>query len=459
MLKLPEFCRPCSEPLTARQQASGRRQIILYSILAMFSFGVINPNVLSLLALRLDPALDNATLSLLFFVIPFASVATVLMGPVVDRYGKKAVFLPLASAAVVMPAAMFFVIGMSSALAPRQIVWILMSLVAAFSVARFAATAGWFPLISDNVPPEIRGRYFGMLRTCWQVALFLISMGVAWFLGREPSMWRFQVLMLVALGGQLSRTVVATSVPEGPLETARSRIGFFRSLWRPLRNRGYRNFLIFIALMSFSLGFQGPFGLRLMRDELAAGDGTIVRLVAFVSLGAVASLYLVGRLVDRFGSRFVFAMLVPPMALLNLIWIFVSPASTHWKIWLALGYFGYGACQFGMSVAVTNMMFSSASRRHRAAYMGLFQMVANVAMGVAPFAATLLARWWTSRAVSESFSANRVVFAARLILALLPLAVLTVMSRRHGGRVRRSAGELRASVGALWPGFLRWRNP
>jgi MFS family permease len=451
--------RPCSSPLTPAQQKLGRRHIIFYSMVSMLAFAAICPQVMSLLALKLDPKLSNSSLAVFFALMPLSTVFSALMGPVVDHRGKKAILLPAYAVGTLFLALLAGLPWLVGRVSGRGLVYGAMGLLAAYNIVRAMGAAGWWPLINDCIPADIRGRYFGILRTCWQVVFFAVSGAVAWYLGQEPSLGQFQVVLIVATAAHVLRSAFAAAVPEGPLEPAsRARSGFFRQLVRPLRNRGFRNFILFGALLHFSMGFQGPFALRIMVDELGAGDNLVVLLTAFGSLGAVSSLYLSGRLVDRFGSRFVFAMMLPPMALLNLIWLFVPPSLGWWKVWVGLFFFGHGACFFGSTVAMTNMMLSSAGRRRPASYVNLCMMCTNVAAGLSPFAASALAGGWSSFAAPGLLSSGRLVFAVRLALGLLPLLMLAKLSRRHGGRLRESAGQFSAALTAFRLPLLRGRN-
>ena len=440
---------PCAAPLTPDQQAIGRRRTIWASVIAMFFFGTLSERVMSLLALRLDQTLGNVTLSMFFVVIPGTAVLTALMGPVVDRKGKKRVIIPFYLIASVFLLPILILPLLTQWFTGRQAVWVLVIVLSAYSVSRAMGQAGWFPLINDNVPSELRGRFFAGMRTCWQLTLFGVSVAVGWFLGKEPEIWQFLTLFVIAHVSLLARAWVIATVPEAPIVRRTHRLSFFTRLGRPLRSKSYRRFLLFSALVFFSFGFQGPFGLRLMRDELLAGDGMIVGITAFVSLGAVSTLYLWGRAVDRFGSRLVCALLVPPMALLNLVWVLVSRDSPLSLWWIGLYYFGYGAVFYGITVAGTAMMLSQAGKVHRGAYINVSVMTNNLSIAAAPVVSSLLAGWWQGSSWAESFSANRLIFAVRLVLTLCPLLVLPFLSRRHGGNVRQAAGAFFGSIPAL----------
>ncbi|MBN1257996.1 MAG: MFS transporter, partial [Planctomycetes bacterium] len=358
---MPFTTKPSPEPLTPEQQKAGQIRIISFSLVVMVITTVFKPQILSLLALKLDPEAANSTLSIFFFM-PFMSIFTVLMGPLVDRVGKKKVMVPFYIASAFFPPLMVLACSLTGWFTTQEIIWILIILVMLRQLMQVLGLASWFPLMSDNLPSEIRGRFLGIMRTCWHLEVFVIGIGIKWFFGDNPEIWQFQTLFAVSFIFSIIRVFILLSISEAPLAGQTEKKALLAGILIPLRNRPFRNFLIFAGLFNFANMFQGVFALRLMKDELGTGDGTIVFLSSFVSLGAVSSLYLFGKLVDRFGSKFVYALLLPPMLCLNLVWILIAPTSSWWQWILAGYYFFFGACLFGCGVAQTTMIFASASK-------------------------------------------------------------------------------------------------
>ena len=423
----------------------------------MVTFGVLNPQVMSLLALRLVPGISNSVLSL-FFLLPFLRVLTALMGPVADKWGKKILLVPAYVFLPLVVLIMALMPGMSGRIQARHIVWSLWGLLVVYSALQSCGLAGWFPLINDNVPPQTRGRFFGTLRTCWQTALFVISLLVGRFLGPMPDLWKFQVLLVISALGIVVRMAFFAVIPEAPLHADHKQVSLLKGLTAPMRDRSYLKFLLFSTLVSFSAGFQGPFRIRIMRDELGAGDGQVVFLTAFTFLGAVLSLYVVGRIVDRFGSRFVFAFLLPPFALLNIVWIFIDTSWPYWTWTLGLLHLAFGITFFGTGVAMTSMMMSAASPTNRGAYLNMGLMVECVAVAVAPLFSSALADALANGSVNPlGLTPTRFIFLLRVFLAALPLLVLPRLSRKHGGRVHTAVAEFPTVARAALRNFARWR--
>ena len=322
-------------------------------------------------------------------------------------------------------------------------------MLAGYAVLRALGFAGWFPLIDDNVPDQSRGRFFGRLRTSWQIMLILCTVGVGLFLGEHPGVWRFQVLFAVALVANLIMTVGIMAIPEAPVTPPREFRSFWQRLSVPFGNRVFVNFLIFGALFNLAASVVGPFGIRCMKDTLGAGDNFVVWMDTLSSIGAAVTLPLWGRFVDRFGSRAVFALLLPPLALVNLLWLAVSPDGGTWRYLVGAYSVLHGICIFGVGVGITDLMLGSARTGHRSAYINISFVVNAVAAGSAPFLGSFVA-WatagWHGQWGVFTLDPNRWVFLVRVPLMLAPLLLVDRLSRRHGGHVGEALQRLSAAV-------------
>jgi len=99
-------------------------------------------------------------------------------------------------------------------LPPRPMVLVILGLLILGAATYNLGTTFWFPLLHDLVPGEERGRYFGKMRTSWTAAVFLATLLVGWFLGEEPELWRFQVVIAVCLVLYFGRNAVLAKLPD-----------------------------------------------------------------------------------------------------------------------------------------------------------------------------------------------------------------------------------------------------
>jgi len=446
--------RPEPGALTPSQMTAGQNRIIFCSVISMLFWAGLNERVVSLLLLRLNPAVTDSTLAFFFALGPATTVLTALTSPAVDLYGKKRIMVPFYLAGAVFLALLIGAPLTRGWWGPTGAVAAMAVLLAGYASLRSLGFSGWFPLVNDNVPDESRGRFFGRLRTSWQIMLILCTIGVGTFLGQHPAVWRFQVLFAVALAANLVMTVGMMAIPEAPVSVQSEVRRFWQRLSVPFRDKVFVNFLVFGALYNLAAGLVGPFGIRCLKGTLGAGDNVVVWMDTLSSIGAALTLPLWGRFADRLGSRALFAVLLPPLALVNLLWLWVTPSGGAWPYVVGAYSVLHGICLFGVGVGITDLMLGSARTGSRSAYINIAFVANALAAGAAPFLGSFVARataGWHGQWGPLTLDATRWVFLARVPLMLLPLLVVARLSRRHGGHVGEALQRLSATMMGLWP--------
>ena len=444
--------------LTADLMRRGQRWIIGSSVISIVFWTGISDRVISLFILGLNPSVTDATLAFFFALGPLTAVLTALASPWVARRGKKRMMVPFYLAGVPFLVALAVLPSLRGFCAASAMVAAIALSLTGYHVFRSLGMAGWFPIINDNVPDETRGRFFGRLRTSWQLMVVVYTAVVGWFLGHKPEAWQFQVVFVITVAANLVMTATIMRIPEAPLAPAGDELTFWRMLAAPFRDRPYTCFLAFGVLFNLAAGMAGPFALRCLKGTLGAGDGFVVWMDTVASIGAAATLPLWGRFVDRFGGRTIFALLVPAVALLNLLWLFASPTDPHWRIIIALFYLFHGIFVFGIGVGITDMMLGSAREGHESAYINIAFVLNTLAVGVGPFLGALVAQRFAGvhgQWGGVTLDATRWVFLFRFLLMLAPIWVVTRLSREHGGHVGEALQRLSAGLLNLLPSIRR----
>lgn len=440
---------PMTHSLTPAEMRAGQKRIICYSTISMLFSAGLNERVISLFVLHIQPDISDSALACFFAIPPVLGVLTALISPLVDIIGKKRIMKPMYLLSAPFVAMLIGIPWLLRFLSPGITIVVLALILAGYYATRSLGFAGWFPMINDNVPADTRGRFFGRLRTTWQIALIICTAVLGWFFGNNPELWRFQVVFGFALLANLVGTFVILSVPEQPVMRRNAAKSFFKMMMMPFRNKVFVNFMIFGALFSLASGLASQFSIRCLKTTLGAGDNTVVWMEMFGSIGAAFTLPLWGRFVDRFGSRAIFTLLLPPLALVNLIWLIMSPDLTGWRIWLGVYYVAHGILIFGIGVGTTDVMLGSSGRAFRSAYINMAFVINTLAMGLAPFLGTLVTRLagdWTGHWGWLWLDGNRLVFVLRCLLMLLPLFMINGISRRYGGEVRSALGHMTRSA-------------
>ena len=185
--------------LTAEQMRSGQLWIIRCSVISVLFGAGISDRVIALFILNVHPSISNTTLACFFALSPLMTGLMVLTIPLAAIFGKKRILTPFYLADVPFLILLAILPSLHGIVAPTTLVMLVALSLIGYGAFRSLGMAGWFPLISDNVPDNIRGRFFGRLRTSWQLMLVAYTAAVGWLLGHNPALWKFQVVFVIAV--------------------------------------------------------------------------------------------------------------------------------------------------------------------------------------------------------------------------------------------------------------------
>jgi len=237
----------------------------------------------------------------LFAIMPLIGmVLTLPFAYLADLNGKKRI----GGTGLAVSIAGFFILPLAAFL-PNHAAWCLTTGILIFSIGNTANGASWFALLSPIVPEEIRGRWFGQMRTAWQTTAIIFSLGLAVLLRHCQELYIFQILLAATGVLMMVRLLFYTQIPElEPVNPPRD--GFWRALAAVLRIPGYLRFCMYIFLLSFATTGLGLLGL-LEKTVLGFSDSQLLLMGNLLSIGTVAGFFIGGKMVDHLGAKSVFS--------------------------------------------------------------------------------------------------------------------------------------------------------
>lgn len=167
--------------------------------------------------------------------------------------------------------------------------------------------SGWFPLLKGFVPTQITGRFFGLLRFSWQIVALFCVIAYSLFLESDSAIWLFQVILGVILIGQGAKLFFFLRIPtfDRPNPAAISIVDAVRDV---LPSPSFMPFCAYCFVLAlFTAAMPTLFNL-VEKKHLDLGDNTIAILGAAIMTGSVLGFSLGGFVVDRFGTKVVFAL-------------------------------------------------------------------------------------------------------------------------------------------------------
>ena len=288
----------------------------------------------------------------------------------------------------------------------------------------------WFPLLRAYVHPQKIGRFFGILRTGWHLALIFFYLFSQWWLSRHPG--DFSTLFGVGWALGLARTFLIARLPERSERTGeRIRVREALALLRDTRLRRYLETVAWSHSMRLA---AVPFVIVMLRRVVGFSDTEVIYTTVAHFTGGVVSLYAWGRIVDRVGAVAVLRVTTVGQALLVGALFAFEPVAAVVPL-MVLWFFGLSVLASGHGVADTHVLFELTPPEAPARTLVLGAVGVGVAAGSMPILAGALLGAWLPDGIEGALDVYRSFFAllgALLLLAMLPLRWLARAHRPTG---------------------------
>lgn len=319
-----------------------------------------------------------------------------------------------------------------------------LALIATIALATFlGAMAGppWLSWLTDLIPEKEHGRFWGR-RSAWvSIAVLCTMLPAAFFIDRLPEDMKLTVtiwIFLIATVIGIIDIVVHGSIPEPAMARSKDP-NFWRHIMEPLRDRGFRPFLIFSFVWTFAVMVGAVlFTVFIMKDM--GGDknifGTALATTGAYLGGSMLTAKWTGILIDRVGAKKVMRWGYLFWAIIPASWFFFTPGNFLWMI----GIFNFIA---GFTVAAAiNATMKIQTRyppaAHRAMYIAVSNCATYIASGTACLIAAFIACWlenWSWTTLGARFGLFDVFAAISLILRLYAALFLIKPIQEHSAAV------------------------
>lgn len=306
-------------------------------------------------------------------------------------------------------------------LASGEVPWpqaVALASLAAAAVGVVVSQTVWFPLLRGYVEPAGIGRFFGLLRTGWHLTLIGYYLAAQRWLAAHPG--SFSPLFIVATLCGLLRIALIARLPEADSgEGGRVRVRHVLGAFR--READLRAYLYGVGLCGAARRTVIPFAIVMMRRVLGLSEAQVLLATVAYFGGGFVSLYLWGRLVDRFGPQGVFrvAGLLLAVVYLSLV-VGVAGAGV---VEMVAFFFGVAVLSAGFGVADTHVRFTLAPAASPMRHLVAADVASSLIYGLSPLVAGVPLDAGLTAGVAP-LAAYRTVFlcaAAMTALSLLPL--------------------------------------
>lgn len=261
------------------------------------------------------------------------------------------------------------------------------------ALASSLATPTFLAWLSDLVPPDQRGRYFGRRNMILGLVAALAALPPALFLDQAVKHHRFPVSVafsiLFGIGAIfmfLSWKAVAL-LPEVPRErpSGGGWHEFIRFYQEPFRDRTFRQMLLFFMFWTAGQTFPGQFFTVYMLEVLKLPYTWIQGLGVLAAVFNSIGMPFWGYLSDKFGNKPLLLISGSGVVTFPLLWILATPEQMTWS----LGVLSFiqvvaGFMWAGVGLAQFNLILGVAPEEQRSLYMGAISAIGSLVGGVAP---------------------------------------------------------------------------
>ena len=252
----------------------------------------------------------------------------------------------------------------------------MVALVLVSSVFQAGAGTLWTAWMSDVVPFERRGRYFGRRTGIVGAVGMLANLAAGWFLDRVAAPLNFQIVLLVSVVCAGIAIYLYFLHYEPPI--TKSTLTFSDTFRQPLKEPNFRRFLVFAVYWQFSVLIAAPFVFPYFLEALQLSFTQIAIWSVIASCTALFTTIFWGRIADRAGNKAVLAIgtFLAGFAL-PVCWILAGLTGNLTYIWVSAIFdaFAWGA----IGPAIFNLMLVSAPQANRVAFVAMYSLVTGVA--------------------------------------------------------------------------------
>lgn len=267
-------------------------------------------------------------------------------------------------------------------------VWLLGAMVAlmlGFNLIRGFASGAWYPWLAHIVPAAQRGRFFGRENLAINSSVLGSQILCGWFLGHDPPAWHYTALFLLSFASgwfsvRFFRDVPCPPPQPAPAGSGSGAMNMIRAAWR---EAPFRRITRYTMLQGFAMSGVAGFLVVFLRDLARLDEGQVVYVMAASSLGSLAMATVIGRGLDRFGSRPVLRLAGLGQIALLVFWTVASagPAGVSFAAAAAAG-FVMGALVTAHGLAGIRLTLAFCPRDSLTRAMAVNQVFTCVAAGL-----------------------------------------------------------------------------
>jgi len=277
-------------------------------------------------------------------------------------------------------------------------------------------TPAWTSLAGDIVPLERRGRYFSSRKTIMSIVTMLTVPVAGQIIDRGGAPGGYQLAFGIAVGVAIAAVFLYGRIPEPDSGEDRRPEKIWTAFSRAfLANPLFLRYTVLLAFWNLSVQLASPYLSVFQIENLKSSPGIIGILGTVSALTDVVGRQVFGRLVDRRGARWAFALCALLIPLLPLMWI---PMTKPWHAVFVM--IPNGFLWAGFDVSNFNLQLELSETKHRTQAIAAHSSLNSLANVLGPLLGAQLIETLGYAWDFVASGVGRIVAAGLLILLLKP---------------------------------------
>ncbi len=361
-------------------------------------------------------------LGLLSFFISYTGFFYLLSMYKFQVVGKSIVLFQgwLATAIIMIPMALLPIFSQIMPDKTQLILWIVLLIVAARGISDGYGSSAWFPILQDNVPARITGKFFARFRVYWQTSILLLIWAVSFYLGEHATYSKFTIIFTAGLLLLFVRAFACKKISELPPSGIKAQSGLLRRISGLLKHQPLKIYLLYVVMYNLAVSMPAPFQLKMLKNY-GYSDGNIILATSMIPLSAIFTLKFWGKISDRYGNRSVFSICVLGNMINIFLWILVDDG-TFSRGFIFVLYFMWGMFTAGNGIAQTRHMLHTTPKSNQAAIV-LINIMSSISLAAAPLLGGIflsISKNWVLRSGAVTLDNYHLLFVICTILFVVP---------------------------------------
>jgi MFS family permease len=343
---------------------------------------------------------QSAQIGVLASLPMFANLAQVFGSYIIEKTGKKkamCVACVLASRLLWL-----FIVILPFGLFSNADSWKILILTVVIGLSSlFGSISGvaWLSWMSEIVPENIRGAYFGkrnMVSSALGMAAILSGGKFITFWSerfKEDNPFGFIILFTVGIAIGVVSAWFLNKIPETGNNSLRENtapgIGY-SILLAPFKDRNFVKLILFASAWIFSIQIAAPFYGVFMIENLNISFTTITVFGAFATLATLFMMKIWGPISDKLGNKPV--IIVSGIALISVPFMWIIPSADNFFIPILIAHIVSGAFMAGAALSQFNIVIKLSPAYGRSSYFAVFAAITGLIGAVAPIAGGIMVK-------------------------------------------------------------------